>query len=359
MRRLPSSKRGYYLIRIGIFLLIVVLIAGTSGCTNDNYTLPSKDLEIRTWYDLDAVRDNLAGHHVLMNDLDSTTPGYDELAGPTANGGQGWDPIGRGAWTTGPSLFGEFFKGSFDGQGHEIHDLCINSRYRFAEAGLFGCIGKGAVITDLGVVNATVMVSENAEALVTLSRNTVDILDVAPISAVGIVAGFSMGSVSNSYASGTINWSYYNIGGFVGQNTGTVDSCYSTANVTGLTNVGGLIGCNGDLIIDGTVTNSYSTGNVTGGGSAGGLVGENQAIGAGVDFQGVVSNSFWDIETSGQATSDGGTGKTTAEMKDKATFSGAGWSIIAVALNETNLSCIWNIVNNVTYPFLSWQAIQK
>jgi hypothetical protein len=72
---------------------------------------------------------------------------------------------------------------------------------------------------------------------------------------------------------------------------------------------------------------------------------------------GSVSNSFWDTETSGQATSDGGTGKTTAEMQDITTFSGTGWNITAVALNETNPAYIWNIVNNVTYPFLSSQPI--
>jgi hypothetical protein len=69
-----------------------------------------------------------------------------------------------------------------------------------------------------------------------------------------------------------------------------------------------------------------------------------------------VSDSFWDTETSGQATSDGGTGKTTAEMQDITTFSIAGWEIIAVALNETNPAHIWNIVNNVIYPFLGWQS---
>jgi hypothetical protein len=42
-------------------------------------------------------------------------------------------------------------------------------------------------------------------------------------------------------------------------------------------------------------------------------------------------------------------------MKNITTFSGAGWNTIAVALNETNSAYIWNIVNNVTYPFLSWQ----
>jgi len=89
--------------------------------------------------------------------------------------------------------------------------------------------------------------------------------------------------------------------------------------------------------------------NITDSRYVGGLVGKNW---------GTVSESFWDTETSGQATSDGGTGKNTTEMQNITTFSGVGWNIIAVA-NTTmrDPSYIWNIVNNVTYPFLSWQPI--
>ena len=52
----------------------------------------------------------------------------------------------------------------------------------------------------------------------------------------------------------------------------------------------------------------------------------------------------------------GGTGKTTAEMQDIATFSGATWDIVAVDNPGTrNPSYIWNIVDTETYPFLSWE----
>ncbi|RLC64965.1 MAG: hypothetical protein DRI01_02460 [Chloroflexi bacterium] len=98
---------------------------------------------------------------------------------------------------------------------------------------------------------------------------------------------------------------------------------------------------------DGTVSNSYSTGGVIGNSDVGGLVGWND---------GTVSNSFWDTETSGQSASAGGTGKTTAEMMDIATFTAAAWNITAVASGQTNSDYIWNIVSAVTYPFLSWQA---
>jgi hypothetical protein len=69
-----------------------------------------------------------------------------------------------------------------------------------------------------------------------------------------------------------------------------------------------------------------------------------------------VRRSFWDIETSGQAASTGGAGKTTAEMKNIATFSEAGWNIRAVDnAGERKPFYTWNIVDDVTYPFLSWQ----
>jgi hypothetical protein len=352
------GKLNHYLIKVSIFLIMAALIAGMAGCDGDGdgYT-PSQDLEIRDWYDLDAVRDNLDGHHTLMNDLNSTTAGYEELASLTANQGLGWGPIGRGYWASGPPsirLVGEVFKGSFDGQGYEIRDLCINCS-SWGGSGLFGCVGQGGIIKNISVINATVTVPENVDWVVRLNEGTVGSLDVAPIGAVGILVGFNMGSVSDSHASGTVS-GVFNVGGLVGQNTGTVNNSYSTGNVTGTNGIGGLVGTNGALIFSGTVSNSYSTGNVTGHEYVGGLVGQNEYSSAGVDFSGTVTNSFWDIQTSGQATSDGGTGKTTAEMQNIATFSGAGWFIVAVALNETNPAYIWNIVNTVTYPFLSWET---
>ena len=72
--------------------------------------------------------------------------------------------------------------------------------------------------------------------------------------------------------------------------------------------------------------------------------------------KGTVSNSFWDVQTSGRSTSDGGVGKTTGEMKSITTLSGAGWNIVSVANPDTRSpSYVWNIVSGVTYPFLSWQ----
>jgi len=65
-----------------------------------------------------------------------------------------------------------------------------------------------------------------------------------------------------------------------------------------------------------TVVNSYSTGLVVGSSYVGGLGGYND---------GDVIESFWDVETSEVETSEGGTGKTTTEMKTESTFTDADW----------------------------------
>jgi hypothetical protein len=123
------------------------------------------------------------------------------------------------------------------------------------------------------------------------------------------------------------------VGGLVGLNKAIVSDCYATGCVSGDDTIGGLVGENGTSNLGyGRVLRSYSTGVVFGTTNVGGLIGLN-------DF-GSVSNSFWDVGTSGQNDSDGGEGKSTAEMKKKNTFTG--WDFV-----ET-----WGIEDNQTYPFL-------
>ena len=332
MKKIPSWRGSNYLTRFGVFLVMAVLITvipcSYGGCGDD--TPPSQNLEIRTWYDLNAVRENMSGNHTLMNDLDSTTLGYTELAGPTADGGKGWEPIGyctaEASCGCSPYTLVYGLRGTLDGQGHEIRDLFINRPDENA-VGLLAYLTEGGIIKNVGVVNVTVVSFSVGGSLV------------------GVNYG---GTVSNCYSTGNVT-SGAGIGGLVGHNSGTISNSYSTGSVSGKSSnsIGGLVGDNG-----GTISNSYSTCSVTGNldigfGYIGGLVGDNG---------GTVSSSFWDTETSGQSSSDGGRGKTTEEMQSIATFLDKGWDIIAVALNETNPTYIWNIVNNVTYPFLSWES---
>jgi uncharacterized repeat protein (TIGR02543 family) len=396
--------------------------------------------EISNWYQLDSVGNYLDSYFVLMNDLDSTTAGYEELASETANNGTGWQPIG--IFDSENSYSG--FTGVFDGNGNEIRDLFI---YRAGSpTGLFGIIWEGAVIKNVSVVNFIVtgdisvggLVGEQSggsvsncycSGIVTGTLQQVGGLvggnfggtvnnchSCGNISGLGAVGGLvgavvdgivtnsysncrvtgggevgglvgditinTVGStVSNSYSTGSVMgegvvgglagsnycgtidgcYSHGNVicdgsgpgnnyvGGLVGVNEGTVSNSYSTGNVTGPWAIGGLVGLNGVENCGGIINDCYSTGRVTGDGAVGGLAGQNP---------GTITDSFWDTETSGQATSDGGTGKTTGEMKDIGTFSGASWNITAVANPSVrNPAYSWNIVDNVTYPFLSWEPV--
>jgi hypothetical protein len=322
--------------------------------------------EIRDWYDLDAIRNNLDGRYILMNDLDSTTAGYLGLASETANQGKGWESIGTSD---------DQFIGIFDGQGYEIRDLFIN-RPDDDYVGLFGEVGQEGVTKDIGVVNVTVIGNDYVGGLVGHSDGTVSNSystgSVTGEEHVGSLVGHNGGIVSNSHSSGSVTGDS-RVGGLVGWNQATLNNSYSSCSVTGNQSVGGLVGDN--WYYEGTVSNSYSTGSVTGHSRVGGLVGVNyygsvthsystgsvtgsSQVGGLVGYnKGTVSNSFWDRLSSGIEESDGGTGKTTAEMKSITTFSAATWDIIAVANPSTrNLSYIWNIVNGVTYPFLSWQS---
>ena len=335
-----KTTKGIYVKIIGSLLIVVALVVVMAGCAPG-------PTEIQDWYDLNAVRNDLAGSYILMNDLNSASAGYAELASETANDGRGWEPIGTSD---------DGFTGSFDAQGHEIRDLFIN-RPDQDYVGLFGHIAWVRYIDNVGVVENVGMVEA----------------DVTGSSLVGTLAGHNAGLVNNSYSSGSVS-GYERVGGLVGWNQATLSNSYSSCGVTGSTRVGGLTGDN--WYYKGIVSNSYSTGSVTGTTRVGGLVGINYygnvtdsysigSVTGSIDVGGLVgyntatvSNSFWDIETSGQATSAGGTGKTTAEMKSIVTYSGAGWNTVTVANTDTrNPDYIWNMVGGATYPFLSWQSV--
>ena len=333
------KKFYFYVRRVSLLLVIITLMTAMGGCIFGN---SSQTIEIQTWYDLDGIRSNLSADYILMNDLDSATAGYNELASPAANDGKGWHPIGG----PGSSGDGPPFTGTLNGQGYKISDIFIDLP-GIGYVGLFSIVGEGGRVESIGVVDA----------------------DVTSTAYAGIIVGVNRGTVSYSYSTGSLTGEYYS-GGLVGQNDGTVSNAYSTCNVISDSGAGGLMGAN-----TGTVSNTYATGNVTGESGAGGLVANNSGtvsnsysagsvsaneyVGGLVGYsqEGTASGSFWDMESSVQSTSDGGTGKTTTEMKSIGTFSSAGWNIITVDNAGTrNTAYIWNIVTGVTYPFFSLQS---
>lgn len=180
----------------------------------------------------------------------------------------------------------------------------------------------------------------------------------------GLVGWMEVSDISESYATGNItpNVGAVGVGGFVGytRTSGTIDRCFATGNVvcdaTAIEN-GAFVGQLNDVAI----SNCYATGAITsswGGGFAGtndGSIDKCYAIGAITDLGncgGLVAlggwiaatASFWDTQTTGLIVSDSGTGRTTAEMKSKVTFTTAGW----------DFTTIWNICPgiNSNYPCL-------
>ncbi len=153
----------------------------------------------------------------------------------------------------------------------------------------------------------------------------------------GFVGGTSGDTIDQCFATGNItgNGLFYN-GGFVGYNVASISNCYARGAIETLTDGGGFVGENDyNNIID----NCYSTGLITDNGN------DHSDIGGfcGIGSTGI-SDCFWDFNTSGTATSDGGTWLTTAQMKTEANFTGAGW----------NFTTIWDIdgVLNDGYPWL-------
>jgi hypothetical protein len=174
---------------------------------------------------------------------------------------------------------------------------------------------------------------------------------------VGGLVGLNFHSdINNCYSTGNVmdippTTSYNNIcGGLVGRNYqySEINNSYSIGDVSGRLRIGGLVGDNYNSLVN----NCYSIGFVSGTDDVGGLIGilrQNSEV----------YNSFWDIDTSGQSTSNGGTGKTSYEMQSVVTFTSSGWDFAWEIENGSD--DIWGINGNDNegYPFFIWQDFQS
>lgn len=279
---------------------------------------------ITTAVELQLMAVDLDGDYTLANDIDCACSLWNARAG--------FNPVGSS---------GSKFTGSFDGNGNVLSNLFID-RTGATNVGLFGYIGSGATVTEVGLEDLT----------------------VRSLTYSGGLAGVNEGTVSKSYTTGFVTSTGQAIGGLVGHNNaGTVSNSYSFAAVSSTMDVeiGGLVGWNDG----GVITNSYSTGLVnngveahTGMDTVGGLIG--------FSFGGSVTNSFWDMDTSGQDFSWAGTGKTTVQMSAVATFTDTDtvgltspWDFYNNPNDDVGVSDIWHIhaLANGGYPFLAWQAL--
>ena len=164
-----------------------------------------------------------------------------------------------GMWSpTGFSPIGDLFSqftGSLDGQNHVISNLTINLPST-SYVGLFGYTTATSTLSNVSLQAAT----------------------VTGLNRVGILAGQSLGTISNASATGAVSAGGYG-GGLAGESQGSIANSWAAVTVTGLTpassSMGGLVGWNNGA---GIIQDSYATGNVTAGTGntrAGGLTAQN------------------------------------------------------------------------------------
>ncbi|MEW6641735.1 MAG: YDG domain-containing protein [Pseudomonadota bacterium] len=231
---------------------------------------------------LQTINNGLGGNYVLGSNIDaSATSGW--------NSGAGFVPIGS------PNT--AFFTGVFDGLGHTISDLTIN---RNSLVGLFG-YANGATFRNVGLVRDVVTGTDHTGGLVgylsngTISNSYANGTVGGSIYVGGLVGMSYQSTVSNSYATGSVSGNYY-VGGLVGYNlNSTINASYAAGWTIGTADdIGGLVGWNSG----GTINTSYASGTVTSNGDAtGGLVGWN--------YGGAVNSSYASSSVSGGGAAGG------------------------------------------------------
>jgi len=253
---------------------------------------------IRTAYDLQGLKGNLASNFILSGDLNMASySGW--------NDGAGFDPIGGAS---------NSFTGSLNGNEKAISNLALN-RTGSDYLGLFGNIGSGGSVSNLALEKVSIYGNNY----------------------VGGLAGLNAGSLSKVYTTGVDTVSGVDfVGGLVGSNAGSISNAYSSTHVIGTGNVGGLAGAN-----SGAIDKTYAMGWVTGTTNAGGLVGAPS---------GSVTNSYWNINATGQAArgyANEGTGLSisgdTNPMMNQSTY--LGW----------DFGSTWVMDQGGTYPHFQFQ----
>lgn len=327
-----------------------------SGSEIDPYLIES--LENLLWIcNTDSVWSST--HYFLQTeDIDASDTQY-------WNEGAGFNPIGFDADNS--------FCGNYNGGSNTIDSLFINrpdSNY----IGLFGRAFE-AVVEDLGLTNVDIIGNNSVGSLV--GCNVTSMVSgcfssgrVEGENRTGGLVGYNItGSlITDSYSSSrTIGTSYTGgLVGFIVQSE--ITECFATGIISGVSKAGGLTGSieNGS-----NINNCYATGHVYGStGYSGGLTGHcddssinncysigsiagpsfNQGGFAGANYNGIISNSMWNEETSDESNGVGGNqngivsnliGVTTAEMQLVNTYIGLGWDFANEVVN--GIEDIWNI----------------
>jgi hypothetical protein len=339
VRRYRGSERSGKMkssTQIMVVLVTLALCGSALAFSGSGSGTESDPYVIMTVEQLQEMNEDLGACYELGKDIDASRT-------VSWNGGAGFEPVGYDDANA--------FTGKFDGRGHVITGLYIYRPNSNSIALFSGTIG--AEIKDVGLIDVDIAGSMGVGALVNFNAYNSRISECWSSGEVkstftgdntsgigGLVGSNSYdGIISKCYSTANVTgpdaWQY---GGLAGINShgAIIEDCYATGNVSGTHKVGGLVGDNMHGSEGGYVKRCYSTGRVTDVGEigfGGGLIGYNWEAG-------VTYDSYWDIQTSEQISSKGGTGKTTAKMMQQATF--VNW----------DFADVWDIVENETYPFL-------
>ena len=225
------------------------------------------------------------------------------------------------------------FYGSFNGDGHTIRNLYINSASY--PVGLFGYVKTGASVTKLGITgNVTTTNKSYGQA--------------------GGIAGYM-----ESDTSVTKSWSSVNVtcgkhgGGIAGYTAGgsAITDCYATGTIRTISAnecyLGGICGSYFSNTDGATITNCYSTSTVIGSGGNASYVGGLSPIKAEANY---VNSYYLEGAVSGASPKYGITGLGTAKTADEL-------KALAATLGGSFAGDSENI--NGGYPILAWQGAKQ
>ncbi len=239
------------------------------------------------------------------------------------------------------------YKGTFDGKGHKISGLNINSNT--SNTGLFSVI-NGATVKNLRVSGTVSSTNNYVGGIVgKVQQGTIEncsfegsVSSTKSGAYVGGIAGYIGNSATQTASvSGCVNKATVS-GGTVGGITGYskfshISDCYNTGNITAASNNGGIVG---NLQNKSTVTNCYSTGTLSGGTNIGDICGFN---GSTIDNDSSVKNCCYKNEVCG-----GGTG-TSKDCEKISSPEGLAKKLGSAFTDDTNSI-------NGGYPILTWES---
>ena len=291
--------------------------------------------------------DGCTGYELTANlDFDTNGSGGPNAGDDYWNDGDGWAPIGGdGTLAIGTQLLlRNPFNAVFEGNGHTVSNLFIDTG-TIVLAGLFGY--ATSEIRNAGLIDVDVTGTDLAAGLVGFHLGEISASyvtgRVSGVENVGAMVGInhSLGGIRGSYATASVSGDD-DVGGLVGDNRGEITAAYATGRVSGESGVGGLVGNNKST---GEITAAYAAGPVSGDSNAGGLVGRDEG--------GTIASSYWDKSTSGRTTSALGTARATAQLQSPTSYSGifGSWNVDldGDSMNDDP----WDFGTSSQYPVLS------